>query len=64
MYYKTYEQLQAKKAEIEEALQEAIDRLKDILERDDGQAWIEAEKALPRIKDKFERNKFERSKND
>lgn len=34
---------------LEDALQKAIYRLEDMLEGDDGQAWKEAEKELPRL---------------
>jgi len=36
---------------LEKALQEAVWRLEDMLEGDDGQAWKEAEKALPKIRE-------------
>ena len=37
--------------DVAEALKTAIDRLEDLLRNDDGQAWKEAEKALPRLHD-------------
>jgi aminoglycoside phosphotransferase len=36
--------------ELESALQTAIWRIEDMLKADDGQAWKEAEKALPNLK--------------
>lgn len=35
---------------LESALQTAIWRIEDMLKNDDGQAWKEAEKALPNLK--------------
>lgn len=49
--------LHQRNAELTNALNSAIDRLKDMLMGDDGQAWVETEKALPRleaIRDKME----------
>jgi hypothetical protein len=38
-------------AEKDEALDRAIGRVEDMLMADDGQAWKESEKALPRLKE-------------
>lgn len=43
------EELAASNENLKRNLQEAIYRLMDMLEGDDGQAWKEAEKALPRL---------------
>lgn len=37
-------------ARYREALQRAIERIEDLLKGDDGQAWKEAQKVLPKLK--------------
>lgn len=44
------ETLTARVAELESVLWEAIERLDDMLKGDDGQAWSEAERAMPKLR--------------
>lgn len=42
--------VEARIQELEQALQMAIHRIEDMYEQDDGQAYVEAKKWLPRLK--------------
>lgn len=45
------EALAARVEALESALRQAIERLDDMLKGDDGQAWSEAERAMPKLRE-------------